>query len=154
MEKKQVKGHPEYNNILVNYGSLLVQKNDQTILPFLADLSVKVEKRYHEHPFYAKALTNIGNCYINNGEYTRSLTVFEKVSSMQLTLLGEKHKDYLQTPIKISVCHWQINNTTAAAQQFIKAVGGYLFLLNTFFSSMSESEKSKFWSSLKPNIDA
>lgn len=153
LEKKGFEDHPDYNTVLVNYGALLVQKMDTTILPFLTELSSKVEHRYHEHPLTAKAMTNIGNFYNSTGDYTKALAVFQRVGAMQLTLLGENHKDYLQTLINMSVCYWQLNNATAATKHFKQAVDRYLFLLNTLFPSMSESEKSKFWLSLQKNVD-
>ena len=35
MEKKEFEDHPDYNNILVYYGSLRVEKNDPDVLGFL-----------------------------------------------------------------------------------------------------------------------
>jgi len=153
MEKKEFEDHPDYNNVLVNYGSLLVQKNDASVLPFLTELSVKIEKRYHEHPLYAKALTNIGDFHMKAAEYDKALIVLRQANDIQLKLLGERHKDYLNTLVKIGVCQWQLNNVAGAAAQLKKAIDGYLFLLDGLFPSMSESEKGKFWASLKPNID-
>ena len=46
MEKKGFDDHPDYNNVMVYYGSLLVQKNDPEVFNFLLKVADKVRKRY------------------------------------------------------------------------------------------------------------
>ena len=79
--------------------------------------------------------------------------IYNDIAAIQLKVLGEKHKDYLNTLMKMAVCEWYLHDNENAASHFNKAINNYLLLLNTLFHSMSESEKSNFWRTLKPAID-
>ena len=154
MEKKGFDDHPDYNNVMVYYGSLRVQKNDPDVLNFLLKVSDKVKRRYGEnHPLMAKALTNIGEYYLNKKLYEDARNIYSQIASIQLKELGERHKDYLNTLMKMAVCEWFLHDNENAAVHFNKAIQNYLLLVNTMFHSMSESEKSNFWRTLKPDID-
>ncbi len=154
MEKKEFEDHPDYNNVLINYGSLLVQKDDRSVLAFITEIAEKIRKRYGEqHPVYAKALTNIGEFHLRGNGFATALAVFQKVAQIQRAMLGERHKDYLKTLMKIGVCQWQMNETTEAAAQFREAISSYMLLVDQLFPSLSEAEKSKFWASLRPNLE-
>jgi CHAT domain-containing protein/Tfp pilus assembly protein PilF len=154
MEKKGFEDHPDYNNVMVYYGSLRVQKNDPEVLDFLLKFAGKVRKRYTEnHPVMAKALANIGGFYLNKKSYAEARDIYNQVAAIQLKVLGEKHKDYLSTLIKTAVCEWQLHDMNNATTHFNQAIRNYLSLADAFFLSMSESEKSNFWRELKPNID-
>jgi len=153
MEKKEYEDHPDYNNVLVNYGSLLVQKGDRTVLPKLTELADKIRKRYSEnHVLYAKAVTNLGEFYLTGNAFSEALPHFQKVAEIQRTLLGDRHKDYLRTMVKIAVCEWNLNQVSQAANHFKTAIDQYLSLLDQLFPALSESEKAKFWASLRPNL--
>lgn len=154
MEKKGFEDHPDYNNVLVYYGSLRVEKNDPDVRSFLLHVAGKVKKRYGDaHPLYAKALINSGDYYLNNKLYAEAKSVYNDAADIQQKKLGEKHKDYLGTVLKIAVCEWQLKDNNSATTHFQKVTGNYLFLVNNLFRTMSESEKTNFWRTLKPAID-
>ena len=154
IEKKGFDDHPDYNNVMVYYGSLLVQKNDPGILNFLSKAAEKAKKRYGQnHPLTAKALGNSADYYLNKKMYTEAMDIYKEVESIQRKVLGERHKDYLNTLLKLAVCEWQLQDNENAALHFNQAIQSYLQIVQTFFRSMSEREKSDFWKTLKPNID-
>jgi len=145
MEKKGFDDHPDYNNLLAYYGSLRVQKNDPDVLTFLTNAADKVKKRYKEdHPVMAKAWSSIGDYYLNNKSYTEAKGYYSRAINIQLKVLGEKHKDYLNTSMKLAVCEWMLHDKKNATLHFNSAIQNYLLLLTTFFKSMSESEKTNF----------
>ena len=154
MEEKGYDDHPDYNNVLIYYGSLRVQKDDPDLLDFLSKVSDKVKKRYGEnHPLMAKALINKGDYYLNKKSYAEARKVYNEVVAIQLKTLGEKHTDYLNSLMKMGVCEWYLHDNENATVHFKKAMRNYLEVVKTLFHSMSETEKSKFWKTLKPNID-
>lgn len=154
MEKKGFDDHPDNNNVLVYYGSLLVKKNDPGVKSFLENVTAKVRKRYGDkHPLLARALSNSGDYYMNKGAYNDAADIFEDALQIQKNALGDKNKDYLNTLVKSAVCNWRMSKMAAAKIKFSQAISNYLFLVNTYFPSMSESEKANFYSSLKPNIE-
>ncbi|NOT52120.1 MAG: CHAT domain-containing protein [Chitinophagaceae bacterium] len=154
MEKKEMEDHPDYNNVLVYYGSLRVEKNDADVTSFLSGVAGKVKKRYgDDHPLYAKALINSGDHYLNKKMYADAKAVYNDAAGIQLKKLGEKHKDYLGTMLKIAVCEWQLQDNSNASARFQKTIRQYIFLAENLFRTMSESEKTNFWRTLKPALD-
>ena len=61
--------------------------------------------------------------------------------------------DYLSTLSKMAICQWQLNNVEQAQAHFNESINNYLFLVENTFKSMSETEKSKFWQTLKPRVE-
>ena len=154
MEKKGFEDHPDYNNVMMYYGSLRVQKNDADLPSFLSKTTEKIRKRYKEdHPLTAKANSNTADYYLNNKLYAEARNIYRKVITIQGKVLGEKHKDYLNTLMKLGVCEWHLQENGNATSHFSKAIVGYQLILNKLFRSMSEPEKSSFWKTLKPAID-
>jgi CHAT domain-containing protein len=154
MEKKEFEDHPDYNNVLVYYGSLRVEKNDADVSSFLSEVAAKVKKRYgDDHPLYAKALINSGDHYLNKKEYANARSLLKEAADIQLKKLGEKHKDYLGTSLKIAVCEWLLKDNSSASARFQKTIRQYIFLAENLFRTMSESEKTNFWRTLKPALD-
>ncbi len=154
MEKKGFDDHPDYNNMLLYFGALKVARNDADAISFLSKAKDKIRRRYgNDHPLMAQVLKNEAEYFLNQNSYEEARTIYQQVVKIQLKALGERHKDYLNSLVKLAVCEWQLRDPEKAASNFNKAINGYLFLVNTLFSSMSESEKTNFWRILKPDID-
>ncbi|HET6768271.1 MAG TPA: CHAT domain-containing tetratricopeptide repeat protein, partial [Chitinophagaceae bacterium] len=154
MEKKGFEDHPDYNNVMLYYGSLRVQKNDADLPNFLSRTTDKIRKRYNEdHPLTAKAYSNTADHYLNRKSFAEARDIYRRVIKIQLKVLGEKHKDYLNTLMKLGVCEWHLHDNGNATLHFRNAINGYLLIVNKLFRSMSEPEKSSFWKTLKPAID-
>lgn len=153
-EKKGFEDHPDYNNMLLYYGALKAERNDPEVLSFLSKVTGKVKKRYGDkHPLMAKALKNEAAYHLSKGSYAEARNIYKQIVAIEIKALGEKHKDYLNSLIKLAVCEWQLRDVESAAANFNEAITNYLFLVNTLFASMSESEKTNFWRVLKPDID-
>lgn len=154
MEQKGFDKHPDYNNILIYYGALLVVKNDQNVLAFLEETISGIQRKYGgKHPLLAKAILSKANYYLNQEDFGEAKTAFEKALDILQTAFGEEHKDVLNTLNRIGICEWQLGQTAAAKQNLDRSVNGYLAQLESLFTTMSEAEKTQFWRGLKPNID-
>lgn len=154
MEQKGFENHTDYDNVLIYYGSLRVSMGDQEVYAFLNEVVDNIRKRYKkDHPLYAKALTNVADYHFNENRFDLALPVLEEAKAAQLESLGDRHKDYLKTLIKLGVCQWKVNNLEASRATFNEANAGYLYLTDNFFSTLSESEKGKLWSTMKPGIN-
>ncbi len=154
LERKEYEDHPDYNNVLVYYGALRIAMEEDGVYEFLEESSAKVKKRYgNQHLLYAKAISNLGEYHLVRNSYEEAKMHFQSAADIQLSILGPHHKDYLGSVMKVAICNWSLNKLPEAASGFNKAIESYLFLLKAFFPTMSESEKTKFWGSLKPNLD-
>jgi CHAT domain-containing protein len=151
---KGFENHPDHNDLLIYLGKLYLETNPSYAKSFIDQSVSGAKKRYGtNHLVYAKALTNLGLYNMLVNDYVAAKKNFEVVKGIQLNALGAKHRDYINTLVYIGVCDWYLNNTLLAHQSLQEAINGYIFILDTFFPALSESEKGEFWSTMKPNID-
>ena len=154
MDRKGFENHPDYNNILIYYGALLVITKDQNVLPFLEETISGIKRKYGgKHPLLAKAILNKADYYLFQEDFESAKVTFEKALEILQSAFGDEHKDVLNTLNDIGICEWQLGNMASAKQNLDRSINGYLKQLEDLFVSMSEAEKTQFWQSLKPNID-
>jgi len=154
MEAKGFDSHPDYNNALIYYGALLVEKGENNLEAFLDEVIEKIGRRYkNDHPLYAKALLNKADYYLEQNRFDKAFPILKEAKNAQLSSLGDKHKDYLKTLIKLGTAQWYLQDVESANLSFNEAIAGYLFQLKTFFRGLSENEQSDLWGTMKPAID-
>lgn len=154
MLNKGFENHPDYNNVLIYYGALRVSRNDPNVLSFLTETIDGIRKKYgNKHPLLAKAILNEANYYLNLEDFASAKTAYTEALTILQDAFGDFHKDVLDTLNKIGICDWQLGHTASAKTYMDQSIQGYLQQLDRLFVTMSESEKTQFWQSLKPNID-
>lgn len=154
MEQKGFDDHPDYNNILIYYGALLVVNNDPNVLPFLEETRTNIQRKYGgKHPLLAKAILNTANYYLQKEDFEVAKTAFEEALEILQTAFGDEHKDVLNTLNYIGICEWQLGQIASAKQNLDLSVKGYMTQIEVLFTTMSEAEKTQFWRALKPNVD-
>ncbi|UXX79337.1 CHAT domain-containing protein [Reichenbachiella carrageenanivorans] len=154
MQQKGFENHPDYNNLLIYYGALRVNRNDSNVLPFLTETIDGIQKKYgSKHPLLAKAILNQANYYLNQENFAAAKAAYTEALTILQAAFGDHHREVLDTLNKIGLCDWQLGLTASAKANMNQSIQGYLQQLDQLFVTMSESEKTQFWQSLKPNID-
>lgn len=154
METKGFEKHPDYNNVLIYYGAFQVAKGEENLEGFLDEVIDKVRNRYNkQHPLYAKAVLNKADYYMLKNRFDLAQPLLLDAQNAQRESLGSKHLDYLNTTIKLAIAQWNMSDLPSARSSFDEAISGFLFQVETIFSTLSESEKSDFWNTMKPAID-
>ncbi len=154
MEQKGFQNHPNYNIVLIYYGAFRILRDEANVASFLNDVEKSIRRRYgKKHPLYAHALNNQADYHMRQNRFDLARPILINAKNTQLQALGSKHKDYLQTLNKLGVCQWYLKDISNARQSFDESINGYLFYVNTFFNSLSETEKGNLWRTMKPAID-
>ena len=75
-----------------------------------------------------------------------------KVVTIRKNTLGENHADYIAALENQALLQWQKKEIDGAYDLFKQVLDKDLELVRTFFPSMSEKEKAKFWNKLRPKF--
>lgn len=155
MENKDLDDHPDFNNLMIYYGAAKIRNRDADAGNYLEDLVRKVRKRYGDkHPILASAISTRGDFYFDKGDYAGAAEQYGSSLDIYQNALGQKNKQYLVALIKRANCNWKLGKKEAASDDFRQAINQYLYLVHSFFPSMSETEKSGFYASFKPGIES
>ncbi|MFQ3577232.1 MAG: tetratricopeptide repeat protein, partial [Cytophagales bacterium] len=154
-EKKLGSNHPDYAHMITNLAMLyqLMGKNKE-----VEDLLKKAQNIYKKkfgenHPAYATASANLGNYYRNQSKTELALPLLQKALEVRKTMLGENHPDYVNSLEDMAIVNWVLNDFAEASKFYALSIDKTLDFINTFFPSMSESEKNKLWSRFFPRIN-
>lgn len=152
---KELDEHPDYYDIVIQLGqSSLAEGRSVEELPQLKRALQRTRSRYGEDNLvYSRTLEILAEASLRNKKYAEAAATFEQILSIRSKFLGNKHKDYLSVLGRLGICRWKSGNLKSAEACFAESLDNYLFLLERFFPTMSESEKSDFWHMLKPQAD-
>lgn len=153
-EKRLGTSHPDYAALLNQLAALYLQmgKNEK-VEELLKKSSEIYEKKFTEnHPSYAGAISNLGNFYRISGKLEQASPLLTKAVTIRKHTLGENHPDYIASLEHMALLHWQKKETDQTYVLFKQVLDKDMELVRTFFPSMSEREKGKFWDKLRPKF--
>jgi len=102
---------------------------------------------------YSYALEVKAEYLFEANNYAMANELYEQITRIRAAKLGVLHKDYIRIINKTAISHWKLGNNQEAFDNFINATNSYLEVVDKFFYNMSEVEKTKFWQTLKPELD-
>jgi len=146
--------HPDYAVMLRNLASLYQEEGEtKKVEPLLLQATKIYKEKFNEnHPVYAKSLSDLGNYYLSTGETEKCKPLLYKALSIQETNLSSHHPDLTRTRESIAILDWEMGNIEKAARAFKAVMEEYLYQVHTYFPSMSEYDKTKFWNLLYPSF--
>ncbi|MBN2776435.1 MAG: CHAT domain-containing protein [Bacteroidales bacterium] len=148
------KNHPDYAMLLRNLASLYMEmeKYDE-VEPLLTQAKDIYESNFGtENPQYAKTNFQLGVYNQTVGNYDVAETYFNDALETQKTTLDEKHRDLLATYEYLAINYWHKSMPAEALQNYKLALDGQIFIVNNYFESMSDAEKTKFWNQIYPSF--
>jgi CHAT domain-containing protein/Tfp pilus assembly protein PilF len=148
------KDHPDYATLLNNTAALymLTGKLDK-VEKYLNDAAAIYKKKFTEnHPAYAQTIFNLGSYYRSQGKLSNAETLLKQALDIRKNTLGDTHPDYLNSTESMALLKWQQNQPDEAALFFKETLDKELDIKNSFFPSMSEVEKGKFWDRISPKF--
>jgi hypothetical protein len=80
--------------------------------------------------------------------------LLSKVVDIRRNALGENHPDYIASLEHLALLQWQKKEIDEAYKLFKQVLDKDMELVRTFFPSMSEREKGKFWDKLGQSSNA
>ena len=146
-EKRFGTRHQDYADIQSILASLYMEMGKTELVePLLLNALDIYQKKFNEqHPTYSNTLRSLGIYYLFAEQYSKSRVALEKAKGLIETTFGTNHPDYLAVNESLAVLSWNEGNVALAQSEFVEVCNANLDMIEKFFPSMSENEKSKFW---------
>jgi len=154
-EDKLGTSHPDYAYLLNELASLyiLMHKMDK-VEELLKKSSAIYKKNFGEnHPSYASSISNLGNFYRITDKLTEAEPLLKQALDIRKNTLGENHPEYNNSLESMGLLSWQQGNLSQAKTLLKEVQAKNMTMINSYFSSLSESEKGKFWDKLRPKLE-
>lgn len=144
--RKQTK-NAEYAGLLNQFGILYIQMEKTNEVEDLLMASLNVyKKRWGENNIYfAKVANDLGNFHRAMAQYNDAKKWLTKAYDIRQQLLSPSHPDYIKTQEDLAMLYWKTDRQSEAYTVYKDVIKKTLDVINRFFPSMSESEKTKFW---------
>jgi len=102
---------------------------------------------------YANSTFNLGQTYYMMND-SRAKSELEKALESRNKLFGKNHPKYGEVTRKLASFWWQKNDFPQATRFYDETFRNYFDQIDTYFSALSEDEKSKFYvGKLKPTFE-
>ncbi len=153
-KKRLGKNHPDYAMLLRNLSSLYMEmERYNNVEPLLIEALEVYQKKFGvDNPQYAKTKFQLGVYNQKTENYDKAEGLFEHALDIQNSVLDEHHKDIFNTYEYLAINYWHKKNHQKALLNFQKALDGYIYIVNTYFETMSDAEKTKFWNEIHPSF--
>ncbi len=145
---------PDYAHMLNNLASLYVLTSRLPEAEKLLKESAEIYKAKFglKHPLTASANQDLGNVFRMQGRYTEAEVLLIQALNTNKLRMGIKHPRTVQNLEDLAIVKWKKGAVDNATQMFDSAMVFSMEFINTFFPSMSETEKTKYWEKFKPRF--
>ncbi|MFT5955572.1 MAG: CHAT domain-containing protein/tetratricopeptide (TPR) repeat protein [Cyclobacteriaceae bacterium] len=148
--------HPSYAKTLNNLAALYesTQAYDEAKEAYLLTLKIYKNTFGESHPSYALTLYNLAVLEQALENLDQAKIYYEKVVTIRRTILGENHPDYTYSIYGLASISQKTGDFETARENYKIVISKYLEDIQKYFPSLSENEKSAFYSKIKPIFDA
>ncbi|WP_421875508.1 CHAT domain-containing protein [Marinoscillum sp.] len=148
------KSDPDYAHMLNNLASLYMVSGRTSEAKELLEQSLQIyqSKFGDEHLLTATAQSDLGKVYLYEGNLEGASNLLEAAYTTKVSKLGAEHPKAVEAKESLAVLAWQTGRYELAEQYFSEVLESSLGFINEFFPSLSEVEKTRYWSQLKPRF--
>ncbi len=139
--------HRFYANCLNNLAFVYkatgkLEKAEET---YLECLKISKETVGENSDKYGLYLGGLAGTYRMMKKYDKAIPLIEKSMEILKNKLGETHYDYIQTEYNLAETYREKGNYADAKIHYLSSIKGYLFLIEKYFPSLGEKEKTDFY---------
>jgi CHAT domain-containing protein/Flp pilus assembly protein TadD len=147
--------HPNYATYLANLATLYegIGEYSKAILIYQQSTAITKKVVGTEHPDYANVLNGLGVAYTKINEFVKAESLLLEALSIAQKTLGEKHPGYGVYQTNLAQLYWHIGECTKAQWQFNNAQINLRYNLNKKFGDLSETEKTKYATTVNFNFE-
>lgn len=147
--------HPLYATAITNLADLYIQTDRfQEAETYLQQANVIWEAKLGPQNINSATIaTLLGDLYTKQGLYDQANENYLKSQNIFLEIFSEEHPSYVRTLTKQGQMFYASGNLEEANRVYNQAMETYLKFLQTYFTALSEGEKSKFWSLMQPDFE-
>lgn len=152
--KLNAKSDPDYAHLLNNLASLYIRKGKEDEAENYLKLSLEIyELKFGmDHPLTAGAQADLGNLYRFQSKYETAQFLLSRSLQTRQSKLGVDHPTTVQNEEDLAIIHWKTGNFAEATALFTSVINKRIGYINSFFPSLSEAEKTKYWEKIKPGF--
>ncbi|CAN5532482.1 tetratricopeptide repeat protein [soil metagenome] len=142
--------HRFYANCLNNLASVYQQsgKLEKAEATYLECLKIAKETVGENNDKYALYLGGLAGTYRQMKKYDKAIEMTLKSMEIIKTKLGENHYDYIETEYCLAETFREYEKYEEAERHYLNSIKGYLFLIEKYFPSLGEKEKTAFYYSV------
>lgn len=150
------KEHPVYATTLHNLASLYQRLERLDKAEPLFEEALHIDERVYgkRHRSYANTLYNLGTLYQDLNKFDEAERAYSEALEIRKQILGENHPDYAYSMYGLASLFHGTKQFNKASEYYIQVIDKYIQQIEEYFPSMSEKEKSAFYSKIKPVFDA
>jgi len=148
------KNHPDYAHMLNNLASLymLMERYDEVEGLLLESEKIYSKKFGENHPAYATTVNNLGIFYRTQGDFKKAEKYLKQALDIRKDVLGENHPQFVQSQEALAIAYWQGGSSSQAQSLYLEVLNKSNEFIKSYFPSMSEAEKEKYWGQLRPTF--
>ncbi len=94
---------------------------------------------------YGLYLGGLAGTYRMMKKYNEAIPLILKSMEILKNKLGENHYDYINTEYNLAETYRESGNNIDAKKHYLNSIKGYLFLIEKYFPSLGEKEKTDFY---------
>lgn len=136
-----------YANCLNNLASIYKEKGElqKAKEMYTECLNIYKETYGETSDKYGIYLGGLAGVYRQLKEYDKAIDITNKSLKIIKNKLGENHYDYILTEYNLAETYRESGDFKQAEKYYLHAIQGYLFLIEKYFPSLSEKEKTSFY---------
>ncbi len=147
--------HPLYAEALKNLAYVHIQKKEYTQALLLLDQADDIwrDALANQNKSSGEVARIKGDIYSFQGEFRQARKEYEKAAKYFRRIFNEEHPDYLNTQSRLARAYY-INDDIGQVESILsETTEAYLQYTKTYFPTLSEEEKAKFWNKIKPDFE-
>ncbi|MDX2190204.1 MAG: CHAT domain-containing protein [Bacteroidota bacterium] len=94
-----------------------------------------------------------GNVLYRKSEYPKAIAKYSEAKNMYNSVFSNKHPGYVEATSKLARAYYMNNEVQKSINELNSATANYLEFTKKYFPSLSFSEKSKYWASIKEDFE-
>ncbi|MDX2301190.1 MAG: CHAT domain-containing tetratricopeptide repeat protein [Microscillaceae bacterium] len=147
--------HPLYAEVLKNTALIYIetQRYQEAFQLLNQANAIWLEKLGERNLNSAYVYSLMGDVYVHLKKFDEARLNYEKAESIYKKLLSKNHPDYVQTESKMGRMYFISADYKEANRVLESTTASYLNYIKTYFPSLSEREKAKFWNKIQSDFE-
>lgn len=147
--------HPQYAEQLKELAIICIHNEEYTLADSLVVEAEKVWKLKHSKPdlFLAELALLKGNIFYKRANYLQAQEKYVEAKKFYKAAFDVRHPGYVKASGKLARAYYMLNDYKNALKELDESTSKYLIFIKKYFPSLSFSEKSKYWHSIKDDFE-
>ncbi|MFT4834974.1 MAG: hypothetical protein ACI8WP_001738, partial [Flavobacteriaceae bacterium] len=154
-EKNFGKKHPLFAEALKNVAYVHIENGEFSQALLLLDQADDIwrDALQNQNPSSGEVARMKGDIYSYQGNFKQARREYEKAARYFKWIFSEEHPEYLNTQSRLARAYYVNNDLSDVESILSETTTAYLNYTQTYFPTLSEEEKAKFWNKIKNDFE-